>query len=448
MDDADLLRALVGPGFERAVPHQPGQGADGAVDRLRPAHPDRLRPRLAVRARRGRQGRGAGRAPRAHGDAARPDPRRRDEHLDDDQRGRGVDARALRGQRRAQRRGEQAAARHHPERHREGVPEPRHLHLPAAAVAPVDRRHVRVLPGVDPVLEPHERVQLPPARGGCDAGAGDRLLARHRHRRARRGARLGPGAGRPHGQRGGVDQLLRERRHPLRGGDLQDAGLHRAVGPHLPRALRHHRRQGPPLPLRRAGQQPGPDRGPAREQRAAHRARGPRRDALERCPRPFDPAPGVERGAGPPPPVGPAVVAAHTAGAGVRDRPARVRRHLRRLARGRGQDRRTGRRVAGRARRRAGAGRGLRGHRRAEGPAGPLARRADAAHRERRPQGRRRQLLHRDGPVAARRRRQHPQGRPAGRSRAHRRGGRVALEPRQRRGEAQPGRTTPGSPIG
>ena len=45
------------------------------------------------------------------------------------------------------------------------------------------------------------------------------------------------------------------------------------------------------------------------------------------------PAAGVERGARPAPPVGPAVVVADAAGAGVRDRPARVRRPLRRLAR-------------------------------------------------------------------------------------------------------------------
>jgi ethylmalonyl-CoA mutase len=81
----------------------------------------------------------------------------------------------------------QGAARHHPERHREGVPEPRHLHLPAAALQAPDRRHVRVLPGVDPALEPHERLQLPPAGGRGHAGPGDRLLAGHRHRRARRG---------------------------------------------------------------------------------------------------------------------------------------------------------------------------------------------------------------------------------------------------------------------
>ena len=68
--------------------------------------------------------------------AARRHPRRRDEHVDDHQRRRrrgcsastsptpsdqGVDV--------------PAAAGHHPERHRQGVPEPGHVHLPAAALA-------------------------------------------------------------------------------------------------------------------------------------------------------------------------------------------------------------------------------------------------------------------------------------------------------------------------
>ena len=53
--------------------------------------------------------------------------------------------------------------------------------------------------------------------------------------------------------------------------------------------------------------------------------------------------PGVERGPRPAPPVGPAVVAAHAAGARLRDRPAGVRRHLRRLPRDRGPHRRAGR---------------------------------------------------------------------------------------------------------
>ena len=51
VDDADVLGPLDGAGLERAVPHQPGQGPDRAVDRLRPADADRLRPRLAEWAR-------------------------------------------------------------------------------------------------------------------------------------------------------------------------------------------------------------------------------------------------------------------------------------------------------------------------------------------------------------------------------------------------------------
>ena len=88
-----------------------------------------------------------------------------------------------------------------------------------------------------------------------------------------------------------------------------------------------------PVPVRRPGQQPRPDRGPAREQRPADRARDARRDAVQGRPRPRRPAARVERGARPAPAVGPAVVAAAPAGAGLRVGPARVRRHLRRLAR-------------------------------------------------------------------------------------------------------------------
>lgn len=44
VDDADLLGALDGQGLERALPHQPGQGSDGLVDRVRPPDTDRLRP--------------------------------------------------------------------------------------------------------------------------------------------------------------------------------------------------------------------------------------------------------------------------------------------------------------------------------------------------------------------------------------------------------------------
>ena len=62
--------------------------------------------------------------------------------------------------------------------------------------------------------------------------------------------------------------------------------------------------------------------------------------AVQGCPGPSRAATGLERGARPASAVGPAVVAAHAAGAGLRVGPAGVRRPLRRLGRGRRQGRR------------------------------------------------------------------------------------------------------------
>ena len=113
---------------------------------------------------------------------------------------------------------------------------------------------------------------------------------------------------------------------------------------------------GPEVPahaLRRAGQLAGPDRVPAREQRHPDRARGAGRDARPRRPRPRAPAAGLERGARPAAAVGPAVVAADPADPGLRDRPARLPRHLRGLA---GDGRPGGRAGRGRPRRDGGRG--------------------------------------------------------------------------------------------
>ena len=136
----------------------------------------------------------------------------------------------------------------------------------------------------------------------------------------------------------GPHQLLRQLGRPLRGGDLQDAGLHRHVGPHLRRALRRRGPQAAPLPLRGAGQLARADRAAAREQRAPHRARVARGHPVQERPGPGPAAAGLERGPRPAPPLGPAVVAAHAADPGLRVRPARVRRHLRGLQGDRGQD--------------------------------------------------------------------------------------------------------------
>ena len=129
-----------------------------------------------------------------------------------------------------------------------------HLHLPPGPQPPPDGRHHRLHGAPRAQVESDQRLQLPPPRGGGHPGAGGGLCAGHRHRGARRGASLGQD--RPVGvpRRGGADQLLRQLERALRRGDLQNAGLHRHVGPDLRRALRGRRPQAASLPLRRAGQ--------------------------------------------------------------------------------------------------------------------------------------------------------------------------------------------------
>ncbi len=134
---------------------------------------------------------------------------------------------------------------------------------------------------------------------------------------------------------------------------------------------------------------------------------GPRR------PRPRPPAAGLERGARPAAAVGPAVVAAHPADPGLRDRPARLPRHLRGLARDGRPGRRAGRGRPGRD------GRGRRARRRGgrgavhEDAAGGVPPRPRGRHRARRAQGDRPERLHRARALAA----------PGGRGRGHPAGG-------------------------
>ena len=158
MGDADLRRPLQRRREQRPVPPQPRQGPDRPVGRLRPADPDRLRPRPRAGPRRGRQGGRADLAHRRHAGPVRRHPAVADEHLDDDQRHRDVAARALPGGRRGAGRGGgggpgrrgAGAGRHHPERHHQGVPLAGHLRLRARSLAAADHRHGRLHRRRDP----------------------------------------------------------------------------------------------------------------------------------------------------------------------------------------------------------------------------------------------------------------------------------------------------------
>src|ERR671919_757080 len=121
--------------------------------------------------------------------------------------------------------------------------------------------------------------------------------------------------------------------------DVQGPGHGQALGSDLPGAVRRRGPGAPPVPVRRAGELARPHRGAAGEQRLPDLPRDAGGGAVERNPGPGRPAPGVERGSGPSPVVGPAVVAPGPADPGVRVRPPRARRPVPRLDGGRGADR-------------------------------------------------------------------------------------------------------------
>ena len=90
----------------------------------------------------------------------------------------------------------EAAARHDPERHAQGVHRARELHLPADAGDAADHRPVRLLPRERAEVEHDLDLRLPHAREGLLGGAGGGLHARQRDRLRAGGARRRPGRGR------------------------------------------------------------------------------------------------------------------------------------------------------------------------------------------------------------------------------------------------------------
>ena len=126
-------------------------------------------------------------ASRRHARAVRRHSARRDEHLDDHQRHRGVADGALhRGRRRAGR-AARGADRHDPERHHQGISVARHLRVSAGAVDAADQGHRDLHDARAAEMESDERLLVPSAGSGRDAGAGAGLRAGHRDRGARHG---------------------------------------------------------------------------------------------------------------------------------------------------------------------------------------------------------------------------------------------------------------------
>ena len=142
VDDPPVRRILHGGGVQRLLPAQPGRRPEGALGRLRPGDPPRLRQRPSPRGGRRRHGRRGHRLDPRHAPAVRPHPARRDERVDDDERRRAPGAGAVRARRRGAGRGTGTAHGHDPERRAQGVHGPQHLHLPAR---PVDADHLRHL---------------------------------------------------------------------------------------------------------------------------------------------------------------------------------------------------------------------------------------------------------------------------------------------------------------
>ena len=188
-----LCRPFDRQGLQRALPAEPCQGPDRALGRLRPADPDRLRPRPPPSPRRGRQGRRADLPSRRHAEPVSGHPARRDEHLDDYQCDGGLAARALCRARRGAGRRPRKAHGHSAERHSEGISLARDLHLPAGAIASADQgrdrlyQRARCRNGIRPMSAPIICRRRERRRSGAC------LRARHSRGRAGRGAEVGRG---------------------------------------------------------------------------------------------------------------------------------------------------------------------------------------------------------------------------------------------------------------
>ena len=174
MDHAPVRRVRDRRGHQRALQVPARRRPDRPVVRLRPPHPDGLRLRPPPLRGRGGQGRRGHRHAGGHAAPARRPAARQGHDVDDHQRhGRHPPALLPTGGR-GERRRPEAARRHHPERHPEGVRGPGHVHLPAPAFDATGHRHLLVLRREPAGVEHHLHLGLPHPRGRLDGRPGDR----------------------------------------------------------------------------------------------------------------------------------------------------------------------------------------------------------------------------------------------------------------------------------
>ena len=182
VDHPPVRRVLHRRGFQRVLPPQPGRRSEGAVGRLRPGHPPRLRLRPSPRAGRRRNGRRGNRFHPRHAAAVRRHRPVDGVGVDDDERRGAADPGAVRGGRRGAGGAAGEAGRHHPERHPQRVHGPQHLHLPAQAVDAHHLRHLRLHQRQDAEVQLHLDLRLPHPRSRCHSGFGAGLHAGRRRR--------------------------------------------------------------------------------------------------------------------------------------------------------------------------------------------------------------------------------------------------------------------------
>ena len=195
------------------------------------------------------------------------------------------------------------------ERHHQGISLARHLCVPAQAIAQADQGRDRLRLARDSEMEPDQCLLLPFAGGWSDADAGACLCPRHGRSRARRGEELRRSVG------GGISRSC----SPASPSSSMPAC---ASSPRCARCApssicgTRSPRSVMASPIRRSGASATAcrstrwaHRAAAREQRLSHPALHARGDAVEEGPRPRRAASGLERGARPAPPLGPAMVA-------------------------------------------------------------------------------------------------------------------------------------------